>query len=37
MLRHGDPVNWASIRWSVKDLGGMNGTCVNRVSRGGNL
>ena len=29
-LRTGDASDWRNIRWMVKDLGGQNGTYVNR-------
>jgi len=28
--RYGRPEDWQSVRWSVKDLGGLNGTFVNQ-------
>ena len=30
-FRYGNSADWQSTRWSVKDLGGLNGTYVNRV------
>ena len=30
-FRYGRPEDWQSVRWSVKDLGGLNGTFVNQV------
>ena len=31
VFRHGDPNNWESIYWYVKDLNGLNGTYINQV------
>ena len=30
IVRSGNPVDWKTVRWSVQDLGGLNGTYLNR-------
>ena len=30
IVRSGNPEDWRSVRWSVQDLGGINGTFLNR-------
>ena len=30
IVRSGDPGDWRNVRWSVKDLGGLNGTFLNK-------
>ena len=30
LVRSGDPGDWRTVRWSVLDLGGLNGTFLNK-------
>ena len=37
IVRSGNPEDWRTVRWSVLDLGGLNGTFLNRKRIEANL